>query len=171
MLWWRLLRLSRHLQRCGWRILRAPLVLYRHDLGWLLGRRFCCLTHTGRASGRVHRTPLEVLGRGAGGEVYVLCGRGPHADWLRNITVAPALRLQTGRRDFLPVHRVLPPKQADGVLAAYERDNRLLTPVIRPLLSRLSGVRYDGTAATRGAVVARLPVVGFRPADEAVTTL
>jgi hypothetical protein len=40
---------------------RLPIHLYRHDLGWLMGHRVLLLTHRGRKSGRVRRTPLEVI--------------------------------------------------------------------------------------------------------------
>ena len=39
---------------------RVPTYLYEHDLGWLFGRRFLCLTHVGRRSGRRYRTVIEV---------------------------------------------------------------------------------------------------------------
>lgn len=42
-------------------VLRAPLVLYRHRLGWLLGRRFVYLAHRDRASGRRRETVVEVV--------------------------------------------------------------------------------------------------------------
>lgn len=146
-------------------VLRAPTALYRHDLGWLLGHRFCALTHVGRRSGREYRTVLEVLDhRPDSGAVSVLAGFGRRADWLRNIEAAPAVRLQVGRRAYVPEHRVLPEAEAAQVLAAYERRNRLITPVLRAVLSRLSGVHYDGTPAARAELVRRLPVVTFQPA-------
>ena len=40
--------------------MRAPVRLYDLGLGWLLGRRFTCLTHVGRRSG----TPASIdIGR------------------------------------------------------------------------------------------------------------
>lgn len=44
------------------RMLRAPAVLYDHNLGWLFGHRMLRPTHTGRRSGRTYRTVLEVIG-------------------------------------------------------------------------------------------------------------
>src|SRR5690348_16683113 len=40
---------------------RAPIVLYRMGLGWMLGHQFLLLTHAGRKTGRVHETVLKVL--------------------------------------------------------------------------------------------------------------
>lgn len=82
-------------------IFRAPVRLYEHNLGWLLGRRFVCLTHIGRRSGRRYRTVLEAIGSDQ--------------------------------------------------------------PVIRPVLSRLLGWRYDGTNHARQRMVHQLPVVSTEP--------
>lgn len=165
MLWRRLLRLIR---RCGAAVLRwmfrAPTALYRHDLGWVLGHRFCALTHVGRRSGRRYLTVLEVLDYlPETHEVFVVSGFGRRADWLRNIEAAPAVHLQVGRDGFAPDHRLLAAEEAVAVLAGYEQRHRLIMPVVRPILSRLSGVRYDGSAVARGELVQRLPVVCFRP--------
>jgi hypothetical protein len=43
-------------------IFRAPVRLYDHGLGRLLGRRFLCLTNVGRTFGRHYRTVLELIG-------------------------------------------------------------------------------------------------------------
>lgn len=51
---------------------------------------------------------------------------------------------------------------ASAVLAHYERHNRLVTPVIRRVLSWLVGWRYDGSDA-RQRLARELPVVAFRP--------
>jgi hypothetical protein len=40
---------------------RAPIALYRHQLGWLLGGRMLMLEHTGRRSGRSTSTRMPRL--------------------------------------------------------------------------------------------------------------
>ena len=40
---------------------RAPIWLYRLGLGWMLGKRFLLLNHTGRESGLPRQTVLEVV--------------------------------------------------------------------------------------------------------------
>lgn len=146
-------------------VLRAPTALYRRDLGWVLGHRFCALTHVGRRSGRRYTTVLEVLQyRPDSRELAVLSGFGRRSDWLRNIEAGPAVRVQVGRESFPPEHRVLPPAEAAAVLADYEDRNRFSTPVLRPVLSRLAGFRYDGSPAARQRLVQQLPVVLLWPA-------
>lgn len=156
---------SRHLM---WpllrRLLAAPTYLYDARAGWVLRRRFLRLTHIGRQTGRRHRTMLEVIGEdNRSGEVLVLAGRGRSAQWLRNVQAGKAVEIAIGHDRFRPCHRMLTPEQASNALAEYERRNRRLVPIIRWLLSRLVGWRYDGSAQSRLALVSALPVVGFRP--------
>jgi len=143
---------------------RAPVRLYDHDLGWLLGRRFACVTHVGRKSGRRYRTVLEVIGTTpATGGIFVIAGMGPTSDWYRNIAANPAVEVDIGRRRFAPQHRVLEASEAVSIVADYERRNRWVTPIVRRILSRLLGWRYDGSDAARRRMVRQLPVVAFDP--------
>jgi hypothetical protein len=50
-------------------------------------------------------------------------------------------------------------------MAGYEQRNRLAAPLVRMVLSRLVGWRYDGSDAARHRLVRELPLVAFRPAD------
>jgi deazaflavin-dependent oxidoreductase (nitroreductase family) len=150
------------------RLLRAPARLYDWHAGWLLGHRFLRLTHVGRCSGRLHRSVLEVVGSGpAPGEVVVVAGLGPSADWYRNVQAHPAVEVAVGRRRSRPAHRVLDQREAVVVLAAYERRNRWVSPVVRRVLSWLVGWRYDGSDDARQRLAQELPLVAFRPADGA----
>jgi hypothetical protein len=58
---------------------------------------------------------------------------------------------------------VLDAGEAEQVLAAYERRNRLVAPLVRYVLGRLTGMRYDGSPAARRRLVETLPFVGFAP--------
>jgi deazaflavin-dependent oxidoreductase (nitroreductase family) len=148
-------------------LFRAPTRLYGWHLGWLLGRRFLCLTHTGRRSGKRYRTVLEVIGTGARThEVAVIAGLGRSSDWYQNIQANPAVEVTIGRRRFRPDHRLLSEQEAVDVVADYERRNRWVLPLIRPVLSRLTGWRYDGGDRARRRLVRQLPVIGFRPLDD-----
>jgi deazaflavin-dependent oxidoreductase (nitroreductase family) len=151
--------------RVARRLLRIPALLYRWNLGWLLGRRFLALTHVGRSSGRRYRTVLEVIGTDPStGEVLVIAGFGRSSDWYRNLQARAAIEVAVGRLRFRPVHRELDEDEAVAVLAAYERRNRWLSPVVHRVLSQLVGWRYDGGDESRRRLVRQLPVVAFRPA-------
>lgn len=146
------------------RALRLPVLLYRHHLGWVLGRRFLMLTHVGRRSGKEYRTVLEVVGGDVRtGEVIVVAGFGRTADWYRNIQARPALEVAVGRRRFRPVQRQLEAAEVVRVFAEYEHRNRWAMPVIRSVLSRLVGWTYDGTTRARWRLADELPFVAFRP--------
>ena len=142
---------------------RLPRHLYAHDLGWVLGRRFLQLTHTGRVTGRRHATVLEVVGTTPADELVVVSGFGARADWLRNLRAGGPAELTLGRRTSPARHRLLEADEAVAVLAAYERRNRLVGPVMRRLLSRLAGWRYRGTDADRRRLVEQLPLVALAP--------
>ncbi|ULP35522.1 nitroreductase family deazaflavin-dependent oxidoreductase [Mycolicibacterium rufum] len=145
-------------------VFRAPTWLYDNGFGWALGQRFLCLTHRGRTSRRRYRTVLEVIGRDPAADEYlVIAGFGRTADWYRNIEANPEAGVTVGRHHFAARHRVLTESEAESAVAAYERAHRAITPVIRRVLSRLLGWRYDGSEAARRRLAAELPVVALRP--------
>ncbi len=154
----------------GRRLLRVPTLLYRWNLGWLLGERFLMLTHVGRRSGRQYRTVLEVVGRlPVSDEFVVLAGFGRTADWLRNAEAGGAREVVVGRRRFRPTVRMLAEDAAAGVLAEYERRNRLIRVVLHRVLSRLAGWPYLGTDDQRRRLVSQLPLVAFGAADRPIS--
>jgi len=146
--------------------LKAPSAIYGLHAGWLLGHRFLRLTHRGRKSGREYRTVLEVVGHlPETGEWVVVSGLGPASDWFRNIQAGPPVRVECGRARFTPAHRVLDASEAAAVMADYEYRNRLILPVLRRVLTRLLGWRYDSSLDARRRLAAQLPFVAFRPRD------
>ena len=107
---------------------------------------------------------LEVIGRNdRRGEVMVIAGMGRSSDWYRNIEEKGAVEIVVGRRQFIPLQRVLGEDEAAAVLRDYEHRNRLAGPVIRTVISRLVGWPYDGTDAARARLARQLPIVAFRP--------
>jgi deazaflavin-dependent oxidoreductase (nitroreductase family) len=152
-------------------LFRAPVYLYRWRLGWLLGRRFLLLIHVGRRTGRRRHTVLEIVEyRREGPEAIVISAFGRRADWLRNIKATPDPQVVIGSRRFTAIHRILGKDDAVGVLGRYQRRNRLVLPIIRLVLSRLLGWRYDGSEEHRRRLAAQLPFVAFRPRPDASTS-
>ncbi len=146
------------------RLLRAPAYLYRWRCGWLLGHRFLLLIHVGRRTGLRRCTVLEVIAfRQASFEMIVLSGFGPDAAWLRNIEAVPDFEVIIGSRRLTAIHRILDQDEATKVIAGYEHRHRLLAPIVRAVLSRLLGWRYDGSDTARRKLVAQLPLIAFRP--------
>lgn len=146
--------------------LRAPVLVFDARADRLLGHRFLLLTHHGRRTGRRYRTMLEVLcWRPELSEAVVMSGFGPRAQWLQNLLAGAPAEVRIAGRRWPAVMRHVEPAEAVTVLAGYERRNRAFRPLVRRVLSSLSGVAYDGTPAARLAVVQALPLVAFRPAE------
>ena len=94
-----------------------------------------------------------------------MSGFGPGSQWYRNALAGGALEIRIGTERFCPTVRPLPEEEAVAVLADYEQRNHVLAPVIRAALSRLAGLRYDGSVASRRRVVQALPLIAFRRND------
>src|SRR5690625_402165 len=103
------------------RLMRAPIWLYRARLGGLLGGRLLMLEHLGRKTGARRRVVLEVLEVREHPAGYVVAsGFGERAQWFRNITANPRLRVYAGSRRPTPATaRVLSQAEADRVLSGY----------------------------------------------------
>ncbi len=100
--------------------MRAPIWLYRARLGGLLGGRLLMLEHIGRKTGARRQVVLEVIDRPAADRYIIASGFGDRAQWFRNITANPRVRVYTGSRRPAPATaRVLDQAEADRVLSGY----------------------------------------------------
>jgi deazaflavin-dependent oxidoreductase (nitroreductase family) len=152
-------------------LLRLPVHLYDWNAGWLLGQRFVLVVHTGRRTGLTRKTVLEVVHHDTStGSVVVMSGLGRGSDWYQNIQTREATQVTVGRRSFAPIHRDLSTNEAVAVLADYQQRNRVAAPVVRWVLSRLVGWRYDGTDQSRRRLVQQRPLVRFSRPATATTT-
>lgn len=138
-------------------VLHAPVWIFRARLGFLLGKRIVMLEHQGRRSGKLRRTPLEIVNRD--GDRFVLSsGTGPNADWYRNLKANPALALWVGYRRHEVGQRFLDPSEAATTFAQYEQAH----PKAAARLTNLMGVSHDGTHGGRMKMVAGIPMVELR---------
>ena len=146
------------------RVFLAPAALYRHDRGWLLGRHFLALTHTGRRTGAIHTTVVEVVHRDPVRDEYiVMAAFGRQSDWYRNIQRHPPTRIAVGRRSFQPVWRELGDQDSAALLADYESRRWWWGPLLPWLTGKLLGEPYVSTPERRLAVVRERPMVAFSP--------
>lgn len=143
-------------------LLRAPIVLYRLRLGALLGRRFLLLEHTGRNSGVVRATVLEVVRlEPATGRCVVASGWGERAQWLRNVTVEPRVRYTIGTRERDGQARRTTAGEGERELRDYGRRHpRALGKLARMMLGRA----FDGSDEAYAALSRQVPVVELSPA-------
>lgn len=143
---------------------RAPVYLYHWHLGRLLGHRFLLLVHTGRRSGFVHETVLEILEyRRDGPEAIVMSGFGTESNWLRNIDAIPNEQVVIGAKRFNATHRFLGEQEAIVVIRNYESRNWYIAPIVHFVLRRLLGWNYRGAETDRLRLVRQLPLLAFRP--------
>ena len=140
-------------------MLRAPVLLYRWRLAWLMGSRFLLLEHVGRGSGAVRRTVLEVVDTDADGHVTVASGWGPGSQWYRNLLAHPDVTIQVGRRRT-PVTATFPRGQ-DAAPALLRYANR--HPRSARALFRYMGVQVDGSPESLRAAAHHVPWVRFLP--------
>ncbi|MEO6794389.1 MAG: nitroreductase family deazaflavin-dependent oxidoreductase [Mycobacterium sp.] len=102
------------------RLMRAPIWLYRARLGGLLGGRLLMLEHIGRKTGVRRQVVLEVIDHPTADSYLVASGFGTRAQWFRNITADPRVRVYAGSRRPAPATaRVLGQPEADRVLGDY----------------------------------------------------
>ncbi len=147
-------------------LLSAPKYLFRAGLGFLLGHRFLLLVHEGRRTGKLHETPLEVIRYDAAKrEAVVAAGWGQKTQWLHNVEAGLAREIRIGRDRYTPTYRLLGADEAATLLEHYERHSGMPKSLVRKVLSRLLGWRYDGSEVARRRAIAQVPLLGFRPAD------
>ena len=140
-------------------IFKLPLILYRFHLGWLLGRRFMQITHMGRRSGRVHKTILAVLRYDEETkEIYAVSAwRG--SDWYYNIQSKPALQVETGFVQYVPVQRILSPEEITTTFIEYRKKH----PIFSRMICRIPGWKWDSTYEEFLVLARTLRGVAFRP--------
>jgi len=101
-----------------------PIWLYRVHLGWLFGERFLLLTHTGRKSGQLHQTVLEVVRHDKPSNTYIIAsGWGTRSDWMKNITKTPEVLIQIGNQRLSARAERLSPTQAECELRTYAQQH------------------------------------------------
>ena len=114
---------------------RAPIPLFRHGAGQLLGTRMMMLEHVGRNTGKPRYTVLEVLDHRPG-VLMLVSGYGTRSQWLRNIRAQPAVRIWTGRIRGRPARAtVLPDDEARRHLDIYRRQHRHGAAVLGRMLA------------------------------------
>jgi len=140
-------------------LFKLPVLLYRLNLGWLLGMRFMQLTHAGRRSGKVHRTILAVLRfYEESNEIYAVSAwKG--SDWYYNIQVAPALQVESGYVRYVPQQRTLSPEEITTAFLEYRKGH----PIFSRLVCRIPGWKWDSTYEEFLELARTLRGVAFKP--------
>ena len=122
---------------------------------------FVTFVHTGRKTGDPHESVAMVLRHDpATGEVVICAAWGPNTDWVRNLRVSNATRVQFGRTSFVPEQRFLADDEAVNVVREFCRHHPVRFRVFRLALGLADLRRQDAARA----FVQTHPFVAFRPA-------
>ncbi|MFV0461088.1 MAG: nitroreductase family deazaflavin-dependent oxidoreductase [Actinomycetales bacterium] len=133
-------------------LVRSPIWLFQHGLGWLLGPRFLLLEHIGRTSGEPRYVCLEVSDRPDSETFVVMSGFGERAQWYRNLRADPRCHVSSGRLRRAPATaRILSVEEAGDALDRYARAHP-------KAWERLQGVISEA----QGHQVEQVPVVELR---------
>jgi len=125
-------------------LVRMPIGLYRAGLGFLFGKRLLMLEHTGRKSGARRRVVLEVLARSAPGEYVIIAGFAGKAQWYRNVTANPRVRVSTGfRRNMAALAEPMPQAESAAVLRGFIEDHPADWKKMQPVFEHVCGRPVD----------------------------
>lgn len=150
----------------GWLrfLLRAPILIYRLKLGWLLGQRFLLLAHTGRKSGKPRNTVLEVLRFDTVSHRCVIAsGWGTRSQWYRNVLNDPRVRYTVGLNTHAGRAAPLPLERAVEELQDYARRH---PAALRKLTQLMIGETYVGSPDQYARLAARVPLLELDPERE-----
>ncbi len=123
---------------------RAPIWLYKLNLGWLMGNRMLKITHTGRVSGEPRQVVLEVVKHDPTNDTYYIAAAwGEKSDWVKNIRANPQVKVQVGRRKFDMLAEELTPEQGEATILDYSQRH----PTAMKNLASYMGYQLDGSEA------------------------
>ncbi|MFE6509218.1 nitroreductase family deazaflavin-dependent oxidoreductase [Nocardioides sp. NPDC057767] len=126
-------------------VVRAPIWLYRHNAGWLLGSRMLMLEHVGRRSGVARYVCLEVVERPSADEIVVVSGFGTGAQWYQNLLAEPSCRVSIGTRTRVTAQaRLLSGEESAAALGRYQQAHPKAWQRLRGAIETAVGHEVDG---------------------------
>lgn len=141
-------------------LFRAPIWLYKINLGGLLGKRFLMLTHTGRKSGLQHQTVVEIVKHEPeDNSLYIASGWGEKSDWVKNITAYPQVKVQVGSQSWDMIAKRLTADQGEEVIFDYAQRH----PSAMMSLARVMGYELDGSEQDFRELGRLLPLFALKP--------
>jgi deazaflavin-dependent oxidoreductase (nitroreductase family) len=145
------------------RTLRMPGVLDRKGTRWLLQAlspaQVIVLVHRGRKSGRLYKTPVEILvDDPERGEFVVSPMWGRDSDWYRNVVAGGLVEVHVRGEERQVEWRELDEAERRPAIKAYREAHPLYSRMILRMLVRVNGFEGD----PEEAVVRELPMLGLR---------
>jgi deazaflavin-dependent oxidoreductase (nitroreductase family) len=145
------------------RTLRMPGALDRKGTRWLLQAlspaTVIVLVHRGRKSGRLYKTPVEVLaGDPAKGEVVVSPMMARLSDWYRNVVAGGLVEVHVRGETWRVDWRELSEAERRTAMNAYRHAHPRYSRMIVGMLARVN--KFEGDPDE--AVLRELPMLGLR---------
>ncbi len=139
---------------------RMPIWFYRLGFGWMLGSRMLLLSHTGRKSGKIRQTVLEIIHYSPENHsYYVVSGFGTRSHWYQNIKQDPRVTIQVGSNRIKAAAERLKPNEAENIFLDYTQDN----PQSIRLLAKLLGYDIVHTPEGYRAFGREIPLIRLTP--------
>jgi deazaflavin-dependent oxidoreductase (nitroreductase family) len=150
------------------RFLRTPGVLDRKGTRWMLQAlspaTVIVLVHRGRKSGRLYRTPIEILHNDdERGEIVVSPMWGRRSDWYRNVVAGGLVEVHVRGEEQQVEWRELDEDERRAAIDAYREAHPLYSRLILRTLGRVN--RFEGDPEE--ALLRELPMLGLRRAGAA----
>jgi deazaflavin-dependent oxidoreductase (nitroreductase family) len=145
------------------RTLQMPSVLDRKGTRWMLQALspapVIVLVHRGRKSGRVYKTPVEIIVDDPDpGELVVAPMWGRDSDWYRNMVAGGLGEIHVRGEERQVEWRELDEAERRAAIDAYREAYPVYSRIILRMLVRVNGLGGD----PEQAVVRELPMVGLR---------
>ncbi len=138
---------------------RFPILLFRIGSGWIFGKRFLLLNHTGRKSGKLRQVVVEVpLYDAETNTYYVNAGFGPKSDWYQNILKKPENTIQVGNRVIKVMAEPVSAETGGTIMLKFARANSGEAKFI----AKAVGYDVDGSDEDWQALGRELIFVAFR---------
>jgi deazaflavin-dependent oxidoreductase (nitroreductase family) len=142
-------------------LLRAPIWLYRWNLGWIMGRRFLLLTHTGRKSGLNRQSVIEVVSYDkVTGLYYVAAAWRDRSDWYRNIRHNPTVSVQVRNHSFQARAEQISTQEGEARLWEYAQKH---PTAFSELVTVMLGERLPPDKETCRKVAESVPLISLTP--------
>lgn len=138
-------------------VVRMPIFLYRIGLGFVFGKRFLILTHTGRNSGLKRFVVLEVVHHDLVNDRYFIAsGWGEKSNWYQNVANNPNVEFQIKNQKFNAYATKLENEKAADVLFLYASKHPNASPI---LSKRIIGQRLEPSKVNCILMADYVPVV------------
>jgi deazaflavin-dependent oxidoreductase (nitroreductase family) len=142
-------------------VLQLPIWLYRLNIGWIVGERFLLLEHTGRKSGALHQSVIEVVGHDRfTGAYFVVAAFGEKTDWLLNVKKDPMVTIQVKRRKIAVRARQVSEEEGIEILFKYAGRHPI---AFRELTALITGKIVEPTEENIRQFIRSRPVIAFEP--------